>query len=284
MFQYQYAVIGGDMRQKLLLKKLYHSGHACIYFGLAEIEENIQKATSVMDGVINAENILLPIPMCKGKYLFFPEHDIEMESKMLLPYIQQGQRIFAGNIESKWKRKVQEKGALCFDYMEERTIVIYNSIATAEGMIAEMIKTYPKNLHRERILILGFGTCGKILAKKLNALDAFVTVAARTQEALMEAYANGFQSFSIEELQKKIKGFSIIVNTIPAKILNRKILSEVNKDAALYELASFPYGFDTTVAKEIGLNYHICSALPGKYAPASSADMLKRFVEEKQGG
>ena len=165
------------MRPLLLLRE-FEKNCPCIWFGVEEGAENAKEAASIEQAVSKAENILLPIPMCKGNMLNI-QQNIEVTKEELLEYVRAGQRIFAGCMDEEWCKEANRKGAVCFDYMKEQTIAIYNSIATAEGTLAEMIRTYLRNLHGAKVLVLGFGNCAKTLAAKLKALDAKVSIAAR---------------------------------------------------------------------------------------------------------
>lgn len=270
------------MRQLLLLRE-FEKNCPCIGFGVEEGAENAKEAASIEQAVSKAENILLPIPMCKGNMLNI-QQNIEVTKEELLEYVRAGQRIFAGCMDEEWRKEANRKGAVCFDYMKEQTIAIYNSIATAEGTLAEMIRTCPRNLHGAKVLVLGFGNCAKTLAAKLKALDAKVSIAARAEHALMEAYANGYRAVKLEALPGVIGEYSLIVNTIPARILTRNELSFLKEEAAVYEIASFPYGVDVEAAKELSVPVYICPSLPARYAPVSSVEVLKKYIIEKQGG
>lgn len=269
------------MRQKVLFHELAKSA-SCIWYGVDALVGSDGEADSLEQVVLEAENLLLPIPMCKGEWLNIQQKDLEISKNTLLQYIQKGQQIFSGCIDEAWKQKAEEKGAQCFDYMQEKTIAIYNSIATAEGTIAEMIRTYPKNLHGEKVLVLGFGTCAKTLAAKLKALDVDVTIAARREDARMEAHVQGYRTVALDQLTEIIGYYFLMVNTIPSRILTKALLKEIRQDAVLYEIASAPYSFVEEEAKTLGITYHICPALPAKYAPVSSAEMLKKFIENKK--
>lgn len=268
------------MRQELLLEELSKEA-SCVRFGVGKEGD---KAATLELAASLAENLLLPIPMCKGNKLNIQQQDIEVTKEELLRYMRTGQRVFAGCIDKEWAHRAREKGAVCYDYMEEKTIAIYNSIATAEGTIAEIISTYPYNLHETKVLLLGFGTCAKTLAAKLRALSAKVSIVARSQTALMEAYASGYETVELEDLPKVLGDCSVIVNTIPARILTKNELSYISKEAVIYEISSLPYGVDVEGARELGLTVNICPALPAKYAPVSSAKILKQYILEKQGG
>lgn len=268
------------MRQELLLKELRKKA-SCIRFGVGAEGD---KATTLELAVSLAENLLFPIPMCKGSRLNIQQQEIEETKEDVLKYIRTGQRIFAGCMDKAWAQKAREKGAVCYDYMEEKTIAVYNSIATAEGTIAEILQTYPKNLHGTKVLVLGFGTCARTLAVKLKALSAVVCIAARSDIAIMEAYANGFETVKLEKITEILKEYPLIINTIPARVITKKELLCADKETRIYEIASFPYGVDLDMAGELGMAVRLCPALPAKYAPASSAEILKQYIMEKQGG
>lgn len=280
IFVYQYSVIGGDVRQVLLLKDFQNMA-SCIRYGVGEEGD---KAASIELAVSLGETLLLPIPMCKGNKLNIQQQGSEVTKEEILRYLRAGQTIFAGCIDKEWKRRAEEKGAVCYDYMEEKTIAIYNSIATAEGTIAEVIKAYPQNLHDTRVLVLGFGICGKTLAAKLSALSARVCIAARSKQVLMEAYANGYQTVALDKLADILNEYPVIINTIPARVISRTELACVQEEAMIFEIASYPYGVDVEAATELGVSVCICSAIPATYAPVSSVKILKQFILEKQGG
>lgn len=220
--------------------------------------------------------------MCKGNRLNIQQQDMEESKEGVLKYLRKGQRVFAGCMDKTRIKKAREKGVICYDYMEEKSIAIFNSIATAEGTIAEILQTYLQNLHGTNIMILGYGTCAKTLAVKLRGLAAEVCIAARSEYALMEAYANGYKMIKLEKISEVLKEYPLIVNTIPARVITRKELESVDTEAEIYEIASFPYGVDIDTAKELGIKVRVCPALPAKYAPVSSAEILKQYILEKQ--
>ncbi|MBQ3165130.1 MAG: hypothetical protein IJC02_11475 [Lachnospiraceae bacterium] len=280
IFAYQYSVIGGDRRQEILLKELREKA-SCIRFGVGTQGD---KAVSLELAVSLAENLLLPIPMCKGNRINIQQQDIVVTKEDVLKYLKKGQCVFAGCMDKVWSERAKEKGVACYDYMEEKSIAIYNSIATAEGTIAEILLSYPRNLHGIKVMVLGYGICAKTLAAKLRGLSAKVCIAARSEHALMEAYANGYCKIRLEKISEVIGEYPLIINTIPARVVTRKELESVDKEVEIYEIASFPYGVDIDTANELGITVRICPSLPAKYAPISSAEILKQYILEKTGG
>ena len=280
IFVYKYSVIGGDIRQEILLEALQKKA-SCIRYGVGTHGD---EAKSLELAVTLAENLLLPIPMCKGNRLNIQQQDMEESKERVLKYLRKGQRVFAGCMDKTWIKQAKEKGVICYDYMEDKSIAIFNSIATAEGTIAEILQTYLRNLHGTKIMVLGYGTCAKTLAVKLRGLAAEVCIAARSEHALMEAYVNGYTTIRLEKISEVLNEYPLIVNTIPARVITRKELESVDTEAEIYEIASFPYGVDLDTAKELGIKVSVCPALPAKYAPVSSAEILKQYILKKSGG
>ncbi len=68
--------------------------------------------------------------------------------------------------------------------MEDRCLAVENSIATAEGMIAEAMIRSPKNLRGSRCLILGYGTCGRMLGSYLKGIGCEVGVVEKSRDSL----------------------------------------------------------------------------------------------------
>lgn len=282
-----YAVIGGDKRQIYLLQKLLESGSSCITYGLnPEYLEQIlsssagkcsfyQTVDTLSEAVASAEHILGPIPLERNGIVNCQEACSIAE---LLTYIKAGQSLFAGCIPSALMDLLTERDILCYDYMESEEISLYNSIATAEGMLAEAIVNYPYNLHKSNCLVIGYGRCGRTLADKLKGLGAHVTICARRTSVLSYADCLGYEGISMEHLGDLIQNYQLIFNTVPHQLLTRELLERLPSGSHIYDLASAPGGIDVNAAKDLGLATFSCLGLPGKYAPAASADALYDYI------
>jgi dipicolinate synthase subunit A len=158
--------------------------------------------------------------------------------------------------------------------MESEKITILNAIATAEGTIMEAIQNSDINLHGSNCLVLGFGRCAKVLAGKLKAMDAIVTVAARSEEALAFAEAAGHKTLLLSDIKPLLPSYQFIFNTIPSLVLDKSCLELVNRNVTIIDIASAPGGVDFEYAMQQSLNAKLCLGLPGKVAPNTSADIL----------
>lgn len=167
--------------------------------------------------------------------------------------------------------------------MKMDDVAIYNAIATAEGAIMEAIKMQPINLHQSRILILGYGRCGKILASKLKGLDANVTICARNPTQRSFAKALGLEIIDFPDLKRRISQYDYIFNTVPQIILKEELLRKIARDSCIIDIASAPGGVDHVVAQSLGICTKLCPSLPGIYSPKSSGIMLAKKVLEVKG-
>lgn len=292
---YDFGIIGGDMRQVYMAQILAEQGYrVCVYGLCKEISPDMQSdATdgepvlceqSLTDAVQKSGIIIAPIPMTKNKKdLSNQVGKDDLSLKELMEALKEGQYFFAGCIPEGFRDKAADKGATCCDFMKNEELAIYNSIATAEGAIAEAIQKSPLNLHRSECLVLGYGKCGKTLAAYLKGMFCRVTVCARRPDVRSEASILADEVISFDDIPDNLKQYSFIFNTIPNMIMDRSLLMSVKKQAIIIDIASVPGGVDFTAAKELGIPAWLCPGLPGKYAPESSARaMTDVLMQEMQ--
>ena len=162
--------------------------------------------------------------------------------------------------------------------MKREELAVLNTISTAEGAIQIAIENTNKILHGSKVLVLGFGRIGKVLARKLAGLSVKVTCAARKDEDLAWIKAYGHMSTNINALGENLSEYDIIINTVPHLILNEERLQYVKQDTLLIDLASNPGGIDKKVAKDKNIKLIWALALPGKVAPVTTAEFIKDTI------
>lgn len=268
--KYSYAFIGGDMRQFYLMQYLIDSGESCITYGLPELTgKRIKSASSLKEAVSNAKYILCPIPFLRYNMI---------DTEELLSLLSKRHVIYGGCLPDKFTQELTQQGIAYHDYMKSEHITLFNTIATAEGIIAEAIMKYPGNLHHAKCLLIGYGRCGRTLADKLKGLGADVTVCARRKESLAEADSLGLKGILLSDLKSTVYQYNVIFNTVPERILTKPILEELDQSSYIFDIASAPGGVDYDAAKELGLEVGLYPGLPGKYAPEASAGVLYEFI------
>ena len=153
-----------------------------------------------------------------------------------------------------------------------------NTIPTAEGAIEIAISETPVTIHGSKCLVLGYGKIGKILTKDLYGMGAITYAAARKYADLAMIEGHGYEPLQMSTLKGRINEFDIIFNTVPALILDDEVLSKVQKDALIIDLASKPGGVDFEAAKKYGLRVIWALSLPGKVAPITSGAIIKDTI------
>lgn len=279
----KYLVLGGDLRNVKLAKMLADDGNKVYSFGLDRSDEilddgRIENCTNLKSAIEKAQIIIAPVPFSSnGENINAPfSHDKIMIEDLIK---QNKNKIFiTGSIKDNIKKELDEKYLEVIDIMKRDDLAILNTIATAEGTIEVAIKNTDKILQGSKVLILGFGRVGKIVANKFGKLSAIVTCAARKVSDLAWIKAYGYNSLNINDMLYDLKDFDIIINTVPQTILKEKELKHVNSEALLIDLASAPGGIDGKAAVNMGLNFIWALALPGRIAPTSSAKFIKDTV------
>lgn len=283
MKKYDIAIVGGDKRTACMASVFAEKGYSVICFGTLEtsVDDRICHADTLKEAITLASVIVCGIPFQKDGCLYFAKDIPKIPITELQRFLRKHHTIFGGIIPEDFKAVCEKRKIGCFDFMQEEPLTIYNAIATAEGAILEALLHKPTQLHQSRTLVLGYGRCGRVLADKLKGLSAHVTVCAAQSQTLATAASMGFQTFPLSELAHEINSFEYLFNTIPATVLTKACLAEMNKHSLIVDIASNRIGVDYEAAALLNRNVLFCPGLPGKYAGLSCAEQLAEFVFNK---
>ncbi len=277
------AVVGGDLRIVKLIEMLVKDGYTVYTYGL-EMSEDLQKiekvemCPTVTETVKNSKVVVGPIPLSSDrKNLSMPFSNIKLNVDEFISCIS-GKTLIAGNIVEETKRKLEQSNIQYIDLLKREEFTVLNTIATAEGTIQIAMEETQKTLHGSKVLIMGFGRIGKVLAKMLDGIGAKVYCEARKNEDIAWIKAYGYEPIHLNNLNEHLGEFEIIISTIPFQILDKDRLELVNKDAVIIDLASNPGGVDRKAAKEKDLKLIWALSLPGKVAPLTSAIYIKETL------
>lgn len=228
---------------------------------------NIKSAISISDAIQHSDILIFGIPFIKNGTV--NSSSFKLQASELLPLLRPGQKIFAGVIPADFVKSCSEKDIECFDFMSDSTVALSNAVATAEGALIEAMLRLKTNIHQSKVLVLGYGRCGKVIADKLKGLSADVHVCTSSAEEITLARTLGYKSFPVSALQNRLNDFTLIFNTIPAPIFNSDLLPCLRSDALVIDIASGIGCSELTVPNIIR-----CPGLPGRYRPVSSAGIL----------
>ena len=276
----RFAVIGGDKRTEHLAAQLLRDGHRLRSFALerAALPPEISRESCLQSCVYGADCVLLPLPAERGGRLHAPLSAEELGMPALIEALWPGQLLIGGALREETVTAALRGGLRVADLLRQPALAVGNAALTAEGAIGRLIEHSERALWSGRALVLGWGRIGRILALRLSALGAAVTVAARSARDRAMAEALGCAAADHAGLDGILGDFDFIVNTVPARVLTEGMLCLIRPDALLLELASPPGGFDRTLAQNIGLHALAAPGLPGETAPEAAALLLRQAV------
>lgn len=268
----QTILLISDMRQVYMAEILTKKGInvRCLDIRNSEtVSEQLEKLKSFL---VEADMLILPIPVSK-----VPEQKIlnDILNKNLI----NDTRVLGGCFSEEQVELLKRRDIHYLDFMEDQVVTEENAVATAEGTITELVANSPYNIDEAKIIVAGYGCCGRAIAERLKALGARVTVLARRREVRKAAKKEGFYAVDFAFGPEEAMGAAMLVNTVPAPVITRTIIRELPRDAYILDIASAPGGTDFDCAKEYGIRADLILGLPGKYAPKESAYILDRSIE-----
>ena len=275
------GIFGGDKRQVYMALSLLNKGYSVYTYRLFDqIVHKNHTAVGELEDLIKTCKVLIgPIPLTRDLVTISSNTSCLSNSKTISNLLNKNHILIGGMISSDILEICHLKGVFCYDLMKSDKIAIMNAIATAEGTILEAIISSDRNLHKSNCLVLGYGRCAQVLAAKLKGMDAIVTVAARSEEALAYAQAAGFLTVNLNNIGMVLPNYQFVLNTIPALVLDQECLNKVSPDVVIIDIASAPGGVDYEYALNHGINAKLCLGLPGRVAPRTSADILLTEIE-----
>lgn len=268
----QTILLISDMRQVYLAEILTKRGNQVRCLDIrnkSTIKEQLVKLKVFLN---EADVLILPIPVTKGI-------DKEDLNEILNKNVRNDTIVMGGCFSPEQQKILTERGIRYLDFMEDEVVTEENAVATAEGAIAELVQNCPYNIEGSKIIVTGYGCCGKAIAKKLGALGARVTVLARRSEIRKQAKQDGFYAVDFAFGPEEAMGAVMLVNTVPAPVVTRLIIRELPRDAYILDIASYPGGTDFACAKESGISADLVLGIPGRFSPKASAYILARAME-----
>ena len=256
--------IDGDERQKYALQHLKSRGVSDV---------SLVKSRDVSKESLVSRAIILPLP-------------VSTELTEITSYINADTLVIGGRFPPAVKQALSDRSIRYVDYYTNEDFQIKNAVLSAEGALFTAMQALKRSLHGSKIAVVGFGRIGKHLCAKLDSLGARVTACARKSADVAWAESFGYDTIRIiysngrSSLTKLSDDYDVIFNTVPSWIFDEDSASAIGRDTVFVELASAPFGMDSSIAKKYGLNYIMASGLPGKYAPASAGEIIGQAVFE----
>ncbi len=252
-------LMGGDSRQLYLADYISDRGFSV----------SLSYLGGTARPIWDADILILPLPVSRdGVTLNAPFSEEKISLQTIFRQFK-GRHLFGGMLP-------KDAPDDAIDYFAAEEVTLTNAALTAEGAIALAIQNTAFSLMGEPVLVLGAGRIGQLLALRLTALGAKVTVAARRAASIAHCRALGAEGRLYQDIP--YQRFRLVFNTVPAKVLHYDALQRFPEGALLMELASAPGGFDPNTAEGFGLQVLNAPALPGRFAPESAAGCIGEFI------
>lgn len=241
-------------------------------FGNFPLNHQLNQTTDLSTALTFSDIVICPLPFTKDeKHIQAPFHKDQIKIEELIEKTNQHTHFFAGHVPKLWKDRFKEAKVSLVDYFLREELQILNAIATVEGTIQQAMEITDITLHRSSIFIFGYGRIGKLLADQLAGLGAHVSVVVRKKEDIAWIMARGHNPIYYDSVQSEIKNAKLIINTVPAQIMNEEILGKISQEVPILDIASLPGGVEDEMAKSFGIKLHRALGLPGKVAAKSAA-------------
>lgn len=250
--QKTFCVAGTDARQRAAARALRDAGYTVLGPGQAGV----------------ARYALLPMPL----------DTLTPEVSDVLGALPAGALALGGKVGTAVRRQAQQAGIELIDYFQRPELAALNAVPTAEGCLCLLMQLRDRTLWQSPILVLGYGRVGRAVARRLQALGAWVTVVARSAEQRASARCAGCRAAPLEQLSRLLPGFDAVVNTIPAPVLGRAELSCLPAGALVIDLASRPGGTDFAAARQLGIRVEHALSLPTRCAPRTAGELVADTV------
>jgi dipicolinate synthase subunit A len=257
----KWIVLGGDERQRFMLCRLTQAGLS------------VQKAET-LPPCADAYGIILPLPVSADQTRI-KGTDIGLSSfaDAVSP-----RYVFGGKLPEKMRNALTQKGVRCFDYAARDEFGRKNAVPTAHGTLLYVMEQSKRTLCGQRVVVIGYGVCGKAVSRVFHAMGAKVTAAARRYASAAEAQADGYDAVLLRSLPDVLPNADVVINTVPSRVLGEREIDCMRSDVLLADIASFPYGVDAAYASAVGKEVHLLPSIPGRYFPETAGIIIAETV------
>lgn len=232
---------------------------------------NVQDQTRAEDFVKNSRYLIFPTPVSRLNR--HPKIE-DMLKHELITGTNETKTVIGGAFTDKWIQYLQMNEITYFDLMKEETVAQKNACITAEATVAEILKYSDYSICGQKIIVCGYGRCGKCVADLLAVMGAKVTVLARSAKARRAARCDGHEAVDFSYGPEEVYGAHTIVNTVPAQVIREPMIQEMHRDTVIIDIASRPGGVDLVAAERREIKVVAALGLPGLYTTKSSAKVF----------
>lgn len=264
-----YLIIAGDKRQLYLKNILKSKGKDVFHIAYpADLKE--------LDVIEKYSHIILPVPLTKDKKTIYSiDPELKIEPGLLRERLLSYHKVYSGG---------ELSGCRCsvVDLMKDMTFKRANALLTAQGALRLLLDNTESYITGKKALIIGFGDVAETLADLLSKIGLSVHIKGRNKTKLITAGMLGYEVSLLSKDENCLEKYDFIFGSVPTNVLTEKDIGSISDEAIYFELASAPFTADEDLFYKYGKRYVLGSALPGKYLPLASAELIADFILSSQ--
>jgi dipicolinate synthase subunit A len=281
------AVVGGDEREREICRLATETGATVRAHALPWPQEGIagvEPTDTAAEAMRGADYALLPVPRGVEGNLYAPSaaRPIPVEPALFAP-LREGAHVFCGRVTDALEAATRELPVTMHEYDPDRELMLERAAAIVEGVLEAAIDATDVTINAAAVAVVGFGTIGSVLARRLVDLGADVHVAARNPVQRAAAQAEGARSLPLEELPDLAPRLQMIFSTVPARVVDRTVLERLPRGSLVLDIVPPPDRSDLELAERLGHRAVWARGL-GRRAPvtvgASQWHGIRRRIEE----
>jgi hypothetical protein len=179
--------------------------------------------------------------------------------------------LYAGNLPLKVQEIIKNKNITYHNLMDDETFTIKNANLTCEGVLALILCSSKKSIYENNVLILGGGRIAKAMAVMLGRLGVNYAMVSFNKIKFPEYFLYSNKCYFGYSFVDALEDYDVIVNTIPAQIIDDAVISKIAPDTAFIETASVD-----CLKKEKVNNFKYIKApgLPRRYCPKAAGKLM----------
>ncbi|MGH2680361.1 MAG: dipicolinate synthase subunit DpsA [Actinomycetota bacterium] len=248
--------MGGDEREQEIARLAARTGAWVRAYGFPWPAAGIDRVTlagSAVEAMEDADHAFLPIPRGVGDTLYAPDaaEPIRIGRELFAP-LRAGAHVFCGRVTDALAEAWGDLPITMHEYDPDRELMLLRAAAIVEGVIQTAIVNTDITIHGASVAVVGFGNIGSVLTRRLLALGADVHVAARNPIQRAAALADGARGLPLEGLAELAPRLSMIFSTVPARIVDHRVLERLPPGSLVLDIVPPPDRSDLDVAASLG--------------------------------
>lgn len=278
-------VLSGDERNIQVMKQMAKKTMQITAVGFSSEDIKQDHITHLNISEVNfssADAILLPIAGVdnNGNISVRGSDEKLVLTKELLAQTPEHCLVFSGGANQTLRNIVNSANRTLVPIFERDDVAIANSIPTAEATLQIAMEETKQIIQGTNVTIIGFGRIGTTMARLFHQVGANVTVAARNDSDIAKIKTLRYQAVYSEHMTDVLMQSKIIINTVPALLLDKNALHHIQSDNLIIDVASKPGGVDFDTAKLLGIKTIHALALPGKVAPITAGNIIADIMNK----